>query len=210
MLCSTCPPHSISTLTHALKHLAAAESNTTITPKQVTCPPSRFGVQNGCGPFQREEVIPKRVNQTCTEVVLRGWHGQRIWNSEKHSPTRGKIRGGQIRGATSRLRIWNSETQSPTRGQIRVAKSGQRMRNSATQSPALIILRTLKRKRLLGNMAHPARTAGAEERLSSRYRRNTDKTGDLASVWQGKGLQQGLCAKSRSLHSTVRRSVSQS
>ena len=59
--------HSVSTLTHALKHLAAAESNATIT-------------------------HTKRVNQTCTEVVLR-WSEQRIWNLETQSPTGGKIRG---------------------------------------------------------------------------------------------------------------------
>ena len=49
----------------------------------------------------RETGDPKRVNQTCTEVYPRG-SGQRIWNSEKHSPTGGKMRGAKSGGGKIR------------------------------------------------------------------------------------------------------------
>ena len=85
VLCSTCPPqrrssktlrHSISTLTHALKHLAAAESNATKTPGD-----------------------PKRVNQKCTEVVLRGGEA----NPRYGFGTGSQIRGGEIPATDSEL-----------------------------------------------------------------------------------------------------------
>ena len=78
--------------------------------------------------------------------------GQRIWNSEKHSPT-----GGKIRGAESGYGFWTRKTHSPTRGQnpggkipatdfalrkpltlggkIRVAKSKLRIWSSENHSP---------------------------------------------------------------------------
>ena len=81
VLCSTCPPqrgvvaktlrHSISTRTHCLKHLAAAENNGTTTPKGSPVTSSRFGVQNGCGPFKGDRWPQKgepNVRRGCTPV----------------------------------------------------------------------------------------------------------------------------------------------
>ena len=63
--------HSISTVSHTLKHLTVAEINAILSPKRLSVPPSRFEVQNaldhciGTG-------LPTREKQTCFEVVLWG------------------------------------------------------------------------------------------------------------------------------------------
>ena len=66
---------------------------------------------------ERRTSDPKRVNQTCIEVVLPG-SGQRVLDSEKHSPT------NQIQRAKSGQRILDSENHSPTGGKIWEEKSG--------------------------------------------------------------------------------------
>ena len=126
VLCSTCKTlrHSISTLTHALKHLAAAESNVIITLRGPPVRPSCFEVQIGCGPFMGTG-DPKRLNHTCTEVVLRG--------SGQHTDGRPNL-GGQI-PATFGTRSRSHQRRAKFGESSLGAKSGQRIRNLVTQSP---------------------------------------------------------------------------
>ena len=90
--------------------MAAAESNATITPKRVTCL-LPLGGPKWMRPLDRGTGDPKRVNQTCTEVVLRGL-GNGLGTRPRGHPREANP-GGQIQVANSGLRIWNSVTQSP-------------------------------------------------------------------------------------------------
>ena len=73
--------------------------------------------------------------------------GQRIWNSENHSPTRGQNPGGKIRGAKSggqnpgcKIRATDLELgKTKHRGNPGGAKSEQRIWNSEIQTPTLIM-----------------------------------------------------------------------
>ena len=96
--------HSISTLTHALKHLTAAESNATKTPKGSPFPSlPRWGPKMDAAPV-RETGDPKRVNQTCTEVVLRGVRATDLELGE--APTHGDKKKG---GANPGGKIWATD-----------------------------------------------------------------------------------------------------
>ena len=120
VLRSNCPPQRgvvaelcafvFSTLTHALKHLEAQESIATVTLTVSLSPPHLFGVQNRCGPFTGGL---KRVNQTCTEVVLGRVRATDLELGESLTHVGAKS-GRPNPEAKSGPRIWNSETQSPT------------------------------------------------------------------------------------------------
>ena len=107
--------------------------------------------------------------------------GQRIWNSENH--------WGKIPGAKSGQRIWNSEIQTPG-SKIRGANSRQRIWNSQipnpgqnpgngfgtlkSKTPTLMIWRTLKRKRCVGNEIEKTNTENTTQ--TTKTQQNTHKT----------------------------------
>ena len=98
---------------------------------------------------KREQVTgdPKRVKQTCTELVPPGGPGNGFGTRRQTHPREAKS-GGQNsgcgfwtrktthpRGCKIRLRILDSENQSPTVCKIRGAKSGPRILDSENHSP---------------------------------------------------------------------------
>ena len=69
------------------------------------------------------QVIPKGWDKRAPKFYIQGSGRKPLFHGRQNPG--GQIRGEKIRRAKSGQRIWNSEIQTPTRGKIRRAKSGQ-------------------------------------------------------------------------------------
>ena len=90
--------------------LGSRRSDATMTPKGSPVPPRALGSKMDAAPL-RERGDPKRVNQTCTEVLLRRVRATDLELGEALTHGDQNPGGG---GGKSGLRIRNSATQSPT------------------------------------------------------------------------------------------------